>query len=219
MIINYIEEGIYLLVKKISALLLSVIVFLAITPALHTSAALTDGTYSVSYSVIKPDSGSASMADGYFAKPAKVKVEGGKITVQLTTTSNMIKDFQVDSKNVSVLSTSGENETVQFTVNSISQPVNAKIHVVADASYDHWYSIRLSFDEANAKLIEAATNNQETAPASSGGEEDNNTSGQNQEQEVVANPETGDNVQLYVLLAIGAALFILFTYQKQMKRG
>lgn len=118
-----------------------------------------------------------------------------------------------------MLSTSGENETVQFTVNSISQPVNAKIHVVADASYDRWYSIRLSFDEANAKLIEAATNNQETAPALSGGEEDNNTSGQNQEQEVVANPETGDNVQLYVLLAIGAALFILFTYQKQMKRG
>lgn len=214
------EEGMFLLVKKFSALLLSVIVFLVITPALHTSAALTDGTYSVSYSVIKPDSGSASMADGYFAKPAKVKVEGGKITVQLTTTSSMIKDFQVESKNVSVLSTNGENETVQFTVNSISQPVNAKIHVIADASYDHWYSIRLSFDEANAKLIEAAENNQETVPASSNDEgENNNNNGQNQKQEVVDNPETGDNVQLYVLLAIGAALLILFTYQKQIKRG
>lgn len=48
------------------------------------NAAIADGTYSVNYQVNKPGSNSASMANDYFLKPAKLTVNNGKMTMQLT---------------------------------------------------------------------------------------------------------------------------------------
>ncbi|MGG0889110.1 NEAT domain-containing protein [Cytobacillus horneckiae] len=199
--------------------------FLFLAPTIHTSAQLADGSYSVPYSVIKPDSGSASMADGYFAKPAKVTVKNGQTLVELTTTSSMIKEFQVESagslKNVTTVSQNGENETVQFAVDSISSPVNAKIHVLADASYDHWYSIRLSFNEGSMKVIETAQTNNDSkskdkddAAAVSG-----NSEGGNSANGTVPNPETGDTTNLYILLALLIGSSAVLIRKITVKRG
>ncbi|HEY4624135.1 MAG TPA: NEAT domain-containing protein, partial [Solibacillus sp.] len=50
----------------------------------HSEAAIADGTYSLNYQVNQPGSNSASMANDYFLKPAKLVVKNGKMTMQIT---------------------------------------------------------------------------------------------------------------------------------------
>ncbi|MDQ0272533.1 NEAT domain-containing protein [Cytobacillus purgationiresistens] len=203
------------------------LLFFAVSSVLPASAQIADGTYSVSYSVVKPDSGSASMADGYFAKPATVKVKGGKLQVKLNTTSSMIKEFQVESggslKDVAVLATNGEQKTVQFTVDSISSPVNAKIHVIADASYDHWYSIRLAFNEGSMSAIQLDEPAKESGSATTGetGGSENKQTATNGSSNAgqVDNPETGDSTAMYALIAVLCGSSLILFRKIQVKRG
>ncbi|UZN00195.1 NEAT domain-containing protein [Lysinibacillus sp. MHQ-1] len=50
----------------------------------QASAQLADGTHSIKYQVNKPESNSASIANDYFVKPAKVTVKNGTAVVQIT---------------------------------------------------------------------------------------------------------------------------------------
>lgn len=62
--------------------LVCIIAFL-ISPVANVKAVLSNGTYSLNYKVISPNDESASIANDYFVKPAKLFVENGSMKVQL----------------------------------------------------------------------------------------------------------------------------------------
>lgn len=130
------------------------LLFMMVNPFHSASAALGNGVYSVPYTVIKPDDGSASMADGYLVKPATVTVKDGSYTVNLTIkNSSWITEFKPNGANPAVISTSGDTKTVQFSAN-ITSPVVTKMKVdIDDMNYHHEYTVRLSFNTGGAKLI------------------------------------------------------------------
>ena len=114
----------------------------------NSSAAIADGTYDVSYQVNKPGSNSASMANDYFLKPAKLIVNNGKMTMQLTIkNSSWVTQFNPPG-GAKVISSneSADQRTVQFTVsnaNLVTIPMKIDID---DIDYHHSYSVDFVFN-------------------------------------------------------------------------
>ncbi|MBC1422129.1 heme uptake protein IsdC [Listeria seeligeri] len=174
-------------------------------------AALQDGSYSVNYTVLQGDSDSVSMANDYFDKPATVKVEGGKTTVNLQVNhSKWITGLWVEGSAVSVISNSTANDTrqVQFPVSTLSSPVSAKIKVDIDddgLNYHHEYQIKLRFDEGSAKSLSAAVKSSDNNTTTEAGTSDAKTK--------VANPKSSDSSQMFlygiIFVAAGMGLVLL----------
>ncbi|MBC1736172.1 heme uptake protein IsdC [Listeria seeligeri] len=174
-------------------------------------AALQDGSYSVNYTVLQGDSDSVSMANDYFDKPATVKVEGGKTTINLHVNhSKWITGLWVEGSAVSVISNSTANDTrqVQFPVSTLSSPVSAKIKVDIDddgLNYHHEYQIKLRFDEGSAKSLSAAVKSSDNNTTTEAGTSDAKTK--------VANPKSSDSSQMFlygiIFVAAGMGLVLL----------
>lgn len=145
------------------------------TESVHAST-LGDGTYTIDYTIKKPDDESVSMANDYWDKPATLIVSGGAITVQMTVNhSEWVTQFKVpsgssfvDSKVIS-RDESANTRLTQFTIDSVDKPMLSQIHVtVPEIDYDHDYTIRFVFDTNSLKLIsepEAAATPEPTAKA------------------------------------------------------
>lgn len=174
-------------------------------------AALQDGSYSVNYTVLQGDSDSVSMANDYFDKPATVKVEGGKTTINLQVNhSKWITGLWIEGSAVSVISNSTANDTrqVQFPVSTLSSPVSAKIKVDIDddgLNYHHEYQIKLRFDEGSAKSLSAAVKSADNNTTTEAGTSDAKTK--------VANPKSSDSSQMFlygiIFVAAGMGLVLL----------
>jgi heme uptake protein IsdC len=210
--------------KSLTIMLLTVLIFLGIANP-TAAAGLADGEYSVTYSVLKADSDSASMADGYFNKPAKLIVKNGVITAQIGLSTSAITEFKVNGKPVTVVSKNGESSTVQFQINNLNNPTNGEIHViVAEQNYDHWYTIRMSFDENTIKALSTS----DTAEKQSSNDSDQTgTTSENvtttttgTERNTVENPQTGDSnsLTLYGSLAVLSGTFMLTVFIQNRKR-
>ncbi|MGE7922649.1 heme uptake protein IsdC [Viridibacillus arvi] len=193
------------------------IFFLSI-PVGDAEAALSDGTYSINYTVISPDNGSASMANDYFVKPAKLFVENGSMKVQLTIkNSKWITKFQVQDGGNSVISTNSSANTrvVQFNVGSISNPTTAKIKVdIDDMNYHHNYTIRLKFDESSTSLVNVPATGKTTAETKNNatGSENSSTSNDSSETtQIEENPKTGDSatVVMFVVMLLTSSLLLI----------
>lgn len=125
------------------------------------AAELSDGTYTIDYMIKKPDDESVSMANDYWEKPATVIVSGGSISVQMTINhSEWVTQFKTPSGSsyvdAKVISEDAEKNTrlVQFSLDSLDQPMLSKIHVtVPEIDYDHDYTIRFVYDTDTLKLI------------------------------------------------------------------
>lgn len=151
--------------RKISVLPAFIITFVCmlaflVMPYGKVSAQLADGTYDINYVIQKAENDSASMANDYFEKPAKLVVKNGEMRVQIPMNhSAWITEFKapengnfVDAKVVSK-DESADKRTVEFKVDDLSKPAAVKIHVVVpNVNYDHNYTIRFAFD-ANVKAV------------------------------------------------------------------
>ncbi|EJQ46697.1 heme uptake protein IsdC [Bacillus hominis] len=131
-----------------------------VMPSGQASAKLADGTYDINYVIKKAEDDSASMANDYFEKPAKLIVKNGEMRVQVPMNhSAWITEFKapengnfVDSKVISK-DEAADKRTVEFKVDDLSKPLGVKIHVVVpSANYDHHYTVRFAFD-ANVKAV------------------------------------------------------------------
>jgi heme uptake protein IsdC len=158
-----------------------------------SSAALADGTYSINYQVNKPGSSSASIANDYFAKPAKLIVQNGSYKIQLTIkNSSWVTEFSPPG-GASVVSTNAgaDSRTVQFSVSSLGTVTIAMQVDIDNINYHHGYSTDFVFNESSVQLIEAAqkpadnssnqsaTNNQGTSNNTSSNQSQNNGSSSN----------------------------------------
>src|SRR5690625_4923861 len=116
--------------KNYLFIVFALILSLVFIPVDSASAAIADGTYDVSYEVKQAGSNNTSIADGYFSKPAKVTVSGGKATVQITLTgAEMIKSLSVQGTPVSVVSDNGSTRVVKFNVSgNLSNKIPMRMH-------------------------------------------------------------------------------------------
>lgn len=114
----------------------------------YSSAAIADGTYEVSYQVNKPGSNSASMANDYFLKPAKLVVNNGKMTMQLTIkNSSWVTQFNPPG-GAKVISSneSADQRTVLFPVSNANLVTIAMKIDIDDIDYHHSYSVDFVFN-------------------------------------------------------------------------
>ncbi|MBK1607225.1 MULTISPECIES: heme uptake protein IsdC [Bacillus cereus group] len=205
-----------------------------VMPYGKVSAQLADGTYDINYVIQKAENDSASMANDYFEKPAKLVVKNGEMKVQVPMNhSAWITEFKapengnfVDAKVVSK-DEAADKRTVEFKIDDLSKPLGVKIHVVVpSANYDHHYTIRFAFD-ANVKVVggdngEAATtkNNDQTKTDTQVKEEktkvenketNKDTKNENGKAEKTDNPKTGDEARigLFAVLILISGVFLI----------
>lgn len=198
--------------------------FLTFTFALpQASAQVADGTYSLNYQVNQPDSNSASIANDYFLKPAKITMKNGTATVQITLkNSAWITEFQPPG-GATVLSENkgADTRVVQFTVKDLSQPVKTAMKIdVDDINYHHEYTVALVFDEIAAVAPPTAnstttTNNDKAT--STGDNATSSTTATGEEQ--VTNPQTSDSTPYLLILALVGSAFLLYRTRFQTKQG
>ena len=134
------------------------------------NAAIADGTYSVNYQVNKPGSNSASMANDYFLKPAKLTVNNGKMTMQLTIKkSAWVTEFNPPG-GAKLISTNeaADQRVVQFSLSNANLvTIGMKIDI-DDIDYHHAYSVDFVFDSSalpQAKQEEPKQEPKQTTPA------------------------------------------------------
>ncbi|MCE4050559.1 MULTISPECIES: heme uptake protein IsdC [Bacillaceae] len=190
------------------------------------AASLADGEYSINYSVLRADNDSASMADGYFQKPAKLIVENGALKVQVGISTSAITEFKVGGQNVTEISKNGESSVVQFNINSLQNPTNAEIHVIVeDQNYDHWYTIRFDFDESSANALSSQSNSSTSETSNSTSETAASSTEQDTTKETAAkveNPRTSDQSEITVftvlmVVSLGIIVFYVVNRKKLVK--
>lgn len=121
----------------------------------NSEAAIADGTYSLNYQVNQPGSNSASMANDYFLKPAKLIVKNGKMTMQITIkNSSWVTEFNPPGgAKVIASNEAADQRTVQFSVANANRTTIAMKIDIDDIDYHHAYSLDFVFD--SSKLPEA----------------------------------------------------------------
>ncbi|MEB9908464.1 heme uptake protein IsdC [Bacillus anthracis] len=220
--------------RKISVLPAFIITFVCmlaflIMPYGKVSAQLADGTYNINYVIQKAENDSASMANDYFEKPAKLIVKNGEMRVQIPMNhSAWITEFKapengnfVDAKVVSK-DEAADKRTVEFKIDDLSKPLGVKIHVVVpSANYDHHYTIRFAFD-ANVQAVggenKATTvtkNNDQTKTDTQVKEEvkkeESKGTNESGKAEKTDNPKTGDEARigLFAVLILISGIFLI----------
>ncbi|WP_053070265.1 heme uptake protein IsdC [Alkalihalobacillus pseudalcaliphilus] len=191
--------------------LLCLVIAFMVLP-LHVGAAidLVDGEYTISYTVLHSDNDSASIANDYWDKPAKLFVSNGQGTIQMTINkSAWVTEFKVNNQDVKVISQneSADKRTVEFPVTTISNPITADIHVVVkDIQYDHGYKVRFSFDQSSLHQVKEtpSNNHQSGEEESTAANSSNGSEASSGRESQVANPQTGDTAQLTILVLLVA---------------
>lgn len=203
-------------------------IFLLLVSVLTLSVALPQAsaqTTDVNYQVNQPDSNSASIANDYFLKPAKVTESNGSSTVQLTLkNSAWITKFEPPG-GATVISEDKAADTriVQFTVSDLTQPVKIAMKVdVDEINYHHEYTVSLVFEKGNT-VVPPATDKKPSdskTPATSGNNNstktDSTTSSGTVKKE--PNPQTGDSLP-YLLLITAAGSALLLYKNRTRKQG
>ena len=201
--------------------------FLAFTAGFPQATVLAaDGTQSVNYQVNQPNSSSASIANDYFLKPAKVTTKNGVSTVQITLkNSAWITKFQPPG-GATVISEdkASDKRVVQFTVKDLSKPVKVAMKVdVNDINYHHEYTVDMVFAEVKA-VAKPSTNSTPSTPASSTTTVDKTSAAKSaatstSAEEQVTNPQTSDSTPYLLLLALVGSAFLLYRTKFQTKQG
>lgn len=136
--------------KKNFFMILSALFLVAFTLPKVSFAAIADGTYEVNYQVNKPGSNSASMANDYFLKPAKLTVNNGKMTMQVTIkNSSWVTEFKPPA-GAKVISSneSADQRIVQFSVSNANLVTIAMKIDIDDIDYHHGYSVDFVFNSS-----------------------------------------------------------------------
>ncbi|WP_231293225.1 MULTISPECIES: heme uptake protein IsdC [unclassified Sporosarcina] len=195
----------------------------------QASAKFADGTQSLHYQVNQPDSSSASIADGYFQKPALVTVTNGSAIVQLTLKeSSWITKFEPEGGAVVVNEDLKANtRVVEFTVKDISKPVKIPMKVdVDEINYHHEYTVDLVFKENSQVKPPAVTPPASTttppavkSPSAKPGTSTSTVTSRHSTERKVANPQTSDSTPYLLIFALAGSAFLLYKTRFQRKQG
>ncbi len=126
------------------------------------AAILADGTYEVEYTVKKPDNDSASIANDYFEKPARVEVRNGEAVVYFRTNHNkwitaLKYPAGADAVELQAVEANEAEDTKVFRLPHTNVLVPAVLVVnvkIDELGYDQEYAIRLVFKTDQLPLVE-----------------------------------------------------------------
>lgn len=189
-------------------MLVTLLVFSISLP--QASAQLANGTHSINYQVNKPESNSVSIANDYFIKPAKVTLQNGTATVQITLKNSAWITKLQPPGGATVVSEdkAADTRTVQFTVKDLTKPVVTSMKIdIDDINYHHEYSVSLVFDAASVgstTLTKASDSKTTNAPA-------------NSSESHVPNPQTSDGTPYLLIGALVGSAFLLYRKKLQTK--
>ena len=143
-------EGGKINVRKYYFSIVAFVFMLAFMLPTSSSAVIANGTYSINFQVNKPGSNSASMANDYFLKPAKLIVKNGEMTMQLTIkNSNWVTQFNPPGGAKVIASNEETNQrTVQFSAANANVITIAMKIDIDDIDYHHAYSVDFVFDSS-----------------------------------------------------------------------
>jgi len=197
--------------------------FLVLNLALpQASAQMADGTHSLKYQVNKPDSNSASIANDYFLKPAKVTVKNGVATVQITLkNSAWVTKFQPPS-GATVISEdkAADTRVVQFTVKDLSKPLNTAMKIdIDDIDYHHEYTVAIVFDAPSSEGAAATGGTGDKVSSTDTTVDQTTSSDTTVSGEKVPNPQTSDTTPYLIIIALFASAFLLYRNRQQTKQG
>lgn len=180
------ERGI--LKKILLAFVLILTLSIGLNP-ISSNAAIADGTYDLPFQVNKPDSSSASMANDYFLKPAKLIVSNGTMKIQVTIkNSAWVTEFNPPGGGTVISSNpASDRRVVQFNVSSLNTiKVPMKIDI-DDIDYHHSYTVDFVFNGKNLPQKQEAAEK----PNSSSNEGSSSNTNNNQSQ--VSNNSSSNN--------------------------
>ena len=147
---------------------------------LASKAAIADGTHNLPYQVNKPDSSSASIANDYFLKPAKLIVSNGSMKVQLTIkNSSWVTEFNPPGgATVVSTNTAADQRVVQFNVSNLNTLKIAMKIDIEDIDYHHAYTVDFVFNGDGLPQKQAATEQKpSTTPSPSTGKGNSSSGG------------------------------------------
>ena len=187
-------------------------------PQEQTLAESSKETYSIDYEVLQGDSGSVSIANDYFEKPATLIVENGEQHIQITVNhSEWIKELQTplgkSFVDMDIISENKDEDTqvVTFKVEQeLSKPIEFKMHILIESMepvYDHRYTAQFDFDDETMEKIENVKSNSETVD--DGTTKDLAEKSQ-ETQEKPAKTNQNTVVVSIIVLVVVAVLVILF---------
>ncbi|MER1955779.1 MAG: heme uptake protein IsdC [Solibacillus sp.] len=150
--------------RKYFLTVITMVFMLAFMAPVQSNAAIADGTYSINYQVNKPGSNSASMANDYFSKPAKLIVNNGKMTMQLTIkNSAWVTQFNPPGGAKVISANEGADQrVVQFSVANANLITIAMKIDIDDIDYHHAYSVDFVFDSSGLPEAKVEEPKQET---------------------------------------------------------
>ncbi|MBQ0138760.1 MAG: NEAT domain-containing protein [Kurthia sp.] len=153
--------------RKYLILMFATLLFVGFSFPMNSKAAIADGTYSVQYQVNKPGSNSASMANDYFLKPAKLIVNNGKMTMQLTIKkSGWVTQFNPPGgAKVISANEAADQRMVQFSISNAHLTTIAMKIDIEDIDYHHAYSVDFVFNTDALPEAKAEEPKQQTTPA------------------------------------------------------
>ena len=166
--------------ERLRKVLLLVVLFLTLSIGLNsltTNAAIADGTHNLTYQVNKPDSNSASMANDYFLKPAKLIVSNGTMKVQLTIkNSSWVTEFNPPGGATVISSNaSADQRVVQFNVSNLNTLKVAMKIDINDIDYHHSYTVDFVFKSDGLPEKQAVTE-KSSATSNAGSQSSSNKS-------------------------------------------
>jgi len=203
--------------KRLSMLFTAIVLVavLVMSPGITAFASVADGTYEVNYEMKEAKSENTSIADGYFSKPATLRVENGVKTIQITVTgADMIKELTAPSGPVQVVSEDPNNDTrvVKFRVDGdLADPVSMKMHIVVPDLYDMEHTARAVFDVSNLPEAGSGEGSTETGTET---ENETNTESNQEKEEEIDNPQTGDDTPIALYVSLLVASVAIFTVYK-----
>lgn len=175
--------------------------------SLSAEAAIADGIHNVKYQVNKPGSTSASMANDYFLKPAKLIVSNGTMKIQLTIkNSSWVTEFKPPG-GATVISSAADQRVVQFNVTSLNTIKVAMKIDIDDIGYHHSYTVDFVFNSDGLPEKQATEQNPNSSTQSAGSNQSTSGSSQskgstpsenaksNQSQQVVSQKPTTQSNQ------------------------
>lgn len=198
------KKGVMIKMRRYVMILSALLLLFIGLPENKASAAIADGTHSLNFQVNKPDSSSASMANDYFIKPAKLIVSNGSMKVQMTIkNSSWVTEFNPPGGATVISSNpSADTRVVQFSISSLNTLKVAMKIDIDDIDYHHAYTVDFVFNgsglpekqEQQAAKPPSSNNNASTSssqPAAS----DKSTSSSNSAGAVSSTPanSTGNN--------------------------
>ncbi len=195
--ISYVDKAI--VVPFFTAVLCCLLAFVFLPEA--QASELSNGTYVIEYEMLQADNDSVSIANDYFEKPATLTVDDGDQYIQFAVNRSEWVQVLAASNgdsfvDVDVISEDPENDQriIAFKVDGdISQPVLMQMHIVIkdmEPAYDHKYTVRLNFDVETMQETDAPA----VVVASS---------------KSTADKGTGNNVILYIIIAVLAASIVM----------